>query len=102
MSPDSFGYACVLLVARRGRRIHSCSLGFTPAHLCVDGFIRVRVVHSGAHRCRRVHSGSLRFTGARVGVAGLLRCCVGSLGSTEWQHRVVARLFWLAGLTRRA
>ena len=46
---------------------------------CVVGFIRVRVVHSGAPRGRGVHSGSRGFTWVRLPFVGFICVRVGSL-----------------------
>ena len=72
---------------RRGDRIHSGSVGFTPARKVVTGFIRVRVGSLGrARKGSRIHSGSRGvYSGARTGHSCSRPALIGSIG-LAWVH----------------
>ena len=75
--PGSFGFTWVHSCAHRGRRVHSCSLGYTQESPCSVVFAWI---HLGAPRCRGVHSGLPGYKRARIGVN---RDRLGSLSRAE-------------------
>ena len=113
-------FAWVHFGALCGRRVHSCSHGFSPARLGVVRFCQVRVgslvyalrfsdfrVHSGVNWCGRGHSGSRWLTRARFGVDRVTRDCLGSIGRTRCRRvhsssRSFTRALIRSGLFRRA